>query len=268
MKLVNYLVVVGLVTACSSVKAQIKVGSNPTAINANSILELEATNKGFLLPRVALTATDNTQPLNAFVNGMLVFNTATVGTGATGVTPGIYYSDGTKWVRLESQAAINTFWSTAGNKSINPSLNFLGTTDNNPLIFKTNDTEALRVLPDGKIGIGTATPNTTLDVNGQLTIRNVTSGNTSDSILVIGAADQVVKKISTESYVKGMQKQLDIVAVNGQQIFNTPSNIVDEKKVLLYRNGVMIGFTVTGVNSIKAEIAAYSGDEIRIVQLQ
>jgi hypothetical protein len=77
--------------------AQVKVGNNPTTINSNSVLELEATNKGLLLPRVALSATNNASPLSAHVAGMIVYNTATAGTLPNDVVPGYYYNDGTKW---------------------------------------------------------------------------------------------------------------------------------------------------------------------------
>jgi len=267
MKLVNYLVTASLVFGYLSVKSQVKIGNNPNTVNANAILELESNNKGLLLPRVALSSTDNSLPLNAFVNGILVFNTATAGTGTTAVRPGLYYADNTKWVRLENQDSYSAFWSIGGNAGTSSS-NFLGTTDNNPLIFKTNSSEALRILPNGKIGVGTNAPTTALDINGKLRIRDVQSGTQTDSLLVVGNNDQEIKRISTEAFVKNVQKQLDIVATDGQQIFNTPANIVDERKILLYRNGVMIGFTVAGTNAIKAEIAAYSGDEIRIVQSQ
>ena len=78
---------------CAS--AQVKIGNNPMTINANAILELESTNKGLLMPRVALSSTTLTTPLSAFVEGMTVYNTNTL----NDVTPGIYYSDGTKWIK-------------------------------------------------------------------------------------------------------------------------------------------------------------------------
>jgi hypothetical protein len=83
----------GLFSAFTPGYAQVKVGDNPTTINANAVLEMESTNKGALLPRVALTATTNAAPLSAHVQGMFVYNTAT----SSDVTPGIYYNDGTKW---------------------------------------------------------------------------------------------------------------------------------------------------------------------------
>lgn len=267
MKLVNCLVVVSLVFGCLSAQSQVKIGNDPTSINVNSILELEASNKGFLLPRVALTSVDSSLPLNAFVNGMVVYNTVSAGTGPTAVKPGLYYSDGVRWVRLEVQSTLGTSWTLDGNTAT-ASNHFLGTTDNKPLILKTNSNEALRIAPDGKVGVGTAAPTATLDINGNLKVSNVQNGSTADSLLVLGNSDKEVKRVSANTYVKGMQKQLDIVATDGQQIFTTPVNIVDERKISLYRNGVMIGFTVAGANAIKAEIASYSGDEIRIVQLQ
>lgn len=85
-----------LATGVSAVQAQLKVGNNPGTINANSVLEVESTNKGLLLPRIALTSTTAVAPLAAHVAGMTVYNTATAGD----VTPGYYYNDGTKWVRV------------------------------------------------------------------------------------------------------------------------------------------------------------------------
>jgi hypothetical protein len=88
--------------------AQAKLGNNPTNINANSILEMESTNKGMLLPRIALTATNSAAPLSAFVAGMMIYNTASAGSGTNAVTPGIYYCDGTQWVRTVGTAGQGT----------------------------------------------------------------------------------------------------------------------------------------------------------------
>jgi len=81
-------------------QAQLKVGNNPTTLNANAILEIESANKGLLLPRVALSATNNPSPLTAHAPGMVVYNTATASSGATAVSPGFYTNDGTKWDRM------------------------------------------------------------------------------------------------------------------------------------------------------------------------
>ena len=49
-------------------------------------------------------------------------------------------------------------WTLFGNANTDPTTNFLGTTDNNPLIIKTNGTEALHIDVGGNVGIGTTTP--------------------------------------------------------------------------------------------------------------
>lgn len=80
--------------------AQMKLGNNPTTTNSNALLEMETTNKGLLLPRVALTSSTSFAPLSAHVAGMAVYNTATAGD----VTPGYYFSDGAKWVKVADAA--------------------------------------------------------------------------------------------------------------------------------------------------------------------
>ena len=116
-----------LLLASLAGSTQVKFGNNPTTINANSLLELESTNKGLLLPRVALTQTTLPSPLSANVQGMTVFNTATI----NDVAPGIYYNDGTKWLSVSS-----TSWSLTGNAGTTAGINFIGTTDSTDSVFK------------------------------------------------------------------------------------------------------------------------------------
>lgn len=98
-KIKKYFLSMIVLTGASSM-AQVKIGSNPTNLNPNSVLEIESTNKGMLLPRLALTGTSSATPLNAHVAGMVVFNTATTGD----VFPGFYFNDGSKWVRTADEA--------------------------------------------------------------------------------------------------------------------------------------------------------------------
>ena len=51
----------------------------------------------------------------------------------------------------------NSTWSTLGNANIDPSNNFLGTTDSNPLKIKTNNEDTAQ-FNDGKFGIGPDAP--------------------------------------------------------------------------------------------------------------
>jgi roadblock/LC7 domain-containing protein len=94
-----------LVAACAH--AQVKIGNNPNTINANALLELESTNKGFLPPRVALNSTADVAPLTGAVTaGMLVYST-----GGT-LPDGYYYWNGTAW-KLVATSELNTVSKTA-----------------------------------------------------------------------------------------------------------------------------------------------------------
>lgn len=92
---------------CLYSKAQVKIGDNPNTINANSLLELESTNKGFLPPRVALNSTTLVSPLTGTVTaGMLVYST-----GGT-LADGYYYWNGTQW-KLVATSELNVVTKTA-----------------------------------------------------------------------------------------------------------------------------------------------------------
>ena len=75
-------------------------------------------------------------------------------------------------------------WALTGN-SISGS-EFLGTTNNQPLVVRTNNVERLRVTSGGNVGIGTSSPTQTLEVVGTAAI----SGNTSvgSNLSVTGSA--------------------------------------------------------------------------------
>jgi len=53
-------------------------------------------------------------------------------------------------------------WFTGGNNSTSPAINFLGTTDQQPLVIRTNNFERMRILDGpatgGFVGIGTQSP--------------------------------------------------------------------------------------------------------------
>jgi len=272
-RILHIVLTVMLITLASSysntVFAQggVKIGQNPTTINPNAIVEMESSNKGMLLPRVALSSLVNPAPLSAFVKGMVVFNTASTDS----ILPGLYYSEGTKWVKISQSgpsggATATTTWNLAGNNLTTPA-DFLGTTDSVPLSIKTNNTERVHINAAGWIGIGTATPSAAMDINGDMVIRTLAAGNKStDSLLVANPANGKVKAISAANFVTAVQKRLEVVATSGQNIFNTPFTITDISKLLMYRNGIQISFSMNNANSVIAEVACTAGDEIRIIQ--
>jgi hypothetical protein len=61
------------------------------------------------------------------------------------------------------------WWRTNGNTP--QSTDFLGTSNNSPLIIKTNNLERLRIAPNGFIGIANSNPQYPLDINGRTKFR-------------------------------------------------------------------------------------------------
>lgn len=50
-----------------------------------------------------------------------------------------------------SAALIGQCWSSTGDSGTNPTTNFLGTTDNQPLVFRTNNVQSLRIQPSAEV---------------------------------------------------------------------------------------------------------------------
>ncbi|GAC1422599.1 MAG: hypothetical protein NVSMB67_19610 [Flavisolibacter sp.] len=63
------------------------------------MLEVQSTNKGLLIPRVALTSTQDVTTITTPATSLLVYNTATT-TGINSVQPGFYYWNGASWLGL------------------------------------------------------------------------------------------------------------------------------------------------------------------------
>ncbi len=103
-----------------------------TATPAESAqLEVSSTTKGVLVPRVT------TAQMNAIAspaNGLLVYNTDSAA---------FAYRAGSEWAYLRANNTLgNVTWSLNGNAGTNPANNFIGTTDNQPVVIRQNNTRA------------------------------------------------------------------------------------------------------------------------------
>ena len=65
-----------------------------------------------------------------------------------------YNTTDTAEVSITVNAASTNSWSLFGNAAINDTTQFIGTTDNHKLIFKTNNSTRLSILGDGRVRIG------------------------------------------------------------------------------------------------------------------
>ena len=80
--------------------AQNNVGIGTNTPNASAKLDIIDANKGLLIPRVSLTASNVAGPVTSPAISLLVYNEATNGTAPNNVSPGYYYWDGGKWVKI------------------------------------------------------------------------------------------------------------------------------------------------------------------------
>ncbi len=78
-----------------ALKVNAQTGIGTTTPHASAKLEVSATNKGFLPPRVTLTTATDATTIASPAEGLLVYNSGTVGLQA-----GYYYWNGTSWATI------------------------------------------------------------------------------------------------------------------------------------------------------------------------
>ncbi|MDC8005718.1 hypothetical protein POV27_16790 [Aureisphaera galaxeae] len=94
----------GFLSVAITFSCYAQVGINTSNPADGAALDITSTDKGFLIPRVALTGTDDTTTITpSATTGLLVYNTVIAGALAVQVTPGFYYWSGVQWRRLYNQ---------------------------------------------------------------------------------------------------------------------------------------------------------------------
>jgi hypothetical protein len=160
-------IVLLLLLFISTTYAQVGVGT----VTPEGALDVNSATDGILIPRVALSATNIATVVTPTISE-LVYNTTLSAPGVNQVTPGFYYWNGSLWVRLATATTSPTNWTLTGNAGTSAATNYVGTTDANPLILRTNATEKMRIAANGNIGISEPAPNSKFDI-----VQTETTGN-------------------------------------------------------------------------------------------
>jgi hypothetical protein len=132
-----------LLLICLSFSTLAQTGIGTTTPNASAKLEIAATDKGFLPPRIALTASNVFAPItgtSSAAAGLLIYNTATAGTAPNNVVPGYYYWNGTTWTQISNGLIVDA------NKNTSFSV---AAADNNKLFLISSSTAVTVTIPSG-----------------------------------------------------------------------------------------------------------------------
>jgi hypothetical protein len=133
-------------------------GANP---NASAMLDVNSNNKGVLVPNISLTGKTSAGPIASPATSLLVYNIATAGSGVNQVTPGYHYWDGAQWIRIydDNVNATDHDWYEVG-----------GTSSPDNIIDD--------IFTQGDVGIGTTTPDSKLQVVGDIRVGELHPANT------------------------------------------------------------------------------------------
>lgn len=95
----KHLAILSLLFGLSISYAQVGIGT--TMPDASAMLQVDATDKGVLIPRVSLLdVTNTTSPINSPATGLVIWNTNTTVSGGNGV--GFYFFNGSRWISTKS----------------------------------------------------------------------------------------------------------------------------------------------------------------------
>lgn len=178
-------------------------GSTP---DGSAMLDVKSTTSGVLIPRMSQNDRDL---ISSPATGLLIYQTDN--------TPGFYYYDGTSWTAI---GGVTNAWTLAGNSGTTPGTDFIGTTDNQDLVFKLNNFERFRIKTNG-----------TLETSGGVTLGSGIKTISTDNVLIgyrvnylnSGGAEQSVLIGAYAGYnseFDGFTGALDNVSIGYYSMYN------------------------------------------------
>ncbi len=209
------------------------------------------------------TANINGAKINPTFGAQAVSTTSTLTTGSAGqfvvdatgnitkirnVTTSFPAAQGAANSVLTNDGAGNLTWATgsgwglSGNAGTTPATQFIGTTDAQDLVFRTNNTEFARLTSAGKLGIGTNSP------NGLLEVLNSSSSGNAATFNVTNAANNGASVFANKNGTTGAAYQA--IVTGGAEGLN------------INQNGTGYGIDVLVSNPLSANssiIASHNG---------
>ena len=202
-----------------------------------------------------------------------------IGTGTPGdsvrLADAVNTDDFIRWDNATNDWVIDTFigWKTEGNLGTDPAVNYLGTGDAQDLVFRTDDSERMRVLATGNVGIGTTTPDYLLHQEGETghrvtinalaqtatyyaNLREITVPSATDSVvgtrtnLTVNSPGAEVNGLNIRTAVTGTPTTSRVSGISVEARTNSPANN-NEAGVGVEAYGTYIGANTTVTASIE-----------------
>ena len=105
--------------------AQVAINADGSSPHASAVLDISSTTKGVLIPRMTQA---QREMINSPAPGLLIYQTDN--------TPGLFVNAGSGWNTVPSSVQV---WCMNGNAGTDPSTQFLGTSDNQPIRLRLNN---------------------------------------------------------------------------------------------------------------------------------
>ncbi|KAF2515555.1 hypothetical protein [Flavobacterium foetidum] len=121
--------------------SQVGIGTPTPSISSQ--LEVTATNRGVLIPRINLTSSTDTLTISGGnVNSLLVFNTATI----SDIKPGYYYWFDSKWNRILVSGETASTAGTVLYNSVTQTFSYIDNSGNSQVIDFSSIVKLMKLL--------------------------------------------------------------------------------------------------------------------------
>ena len=131
----NFLILLFLAIGMTA-HTQVSINIDGTLPDNSAMLDVKSTAKGLLIPRMTQAQRN---AISSPATGLMIWQTDN--------SPGFYYNSGTNVSPVWVIAGTGSGWGLTGNSGTSAAFNFIGTTDNIPLVFRVNNQQGGRIDP-------------------------------------------------------------------------------------------------------------------------